>query len=38
MKFESTTEINASPEAIWTALSHPEEWPEWIASMKKIER
>jgi len=37
MKFESTTEINGSPEAIWTALSHPEEWPEWIASMKKIE-
>ena len=38
MKFESTAEINASPEAIWTALSHPEEWPEWIASVKKIEK
>jgi carbon monoxide dehydrogenase subunit G len=38
MKFESTTEINASPEAIWAALSHPEEWPQWIASIKKIEK
>ncbi len=38
MKFESTAEINASPEAIWTALSHPEEWPEWIASIQKLEK
>ncbi len=38
MRFESSAEINASPEAIWAALGNPEEWPEWIASLKKIER
>lgn len=38
MKFDSSIEINAAPEAVWETLSRPEEWPEWIASLKKIER
>ncbi|MBM4444022.1 MAG: hypothetical protein FJ020_01805 [Chloroflexi bacterium] len=38
MRFESSAEISASPEAIWAALGNPEEWPEWIASLKRIER
>lgn len=38
MRFESFAEISASPDAIWEALSDPESWPEWIASIKRIER
>lgn len=38
MRFESSAEISASPEATWEALSDPEAWPEWIASIKRIER
>lgn len=38
MRFESSAEIRASPEAIWEALARPEEWPEWIASIKRIEK
>ena len=38
MRFESGTEINATPETIWAALSDPEEWPRWIPSLKKIEK
>lgn len=38
MKFESAAEIRDSPETVWAALSHPEEWPKWTKSLKKIER
>ena len=38
MRFESSTEINATPERIWATLSDPEEWPRWIPSLKKIEK
>lgn len=38
MGFESSIEINATPERIWTTLSDPEEWPRWIPSLKKIEK
>jgi carbon monoxide dehydrogenase subunit G len=38
MKFESTAQINASPEQIWSAVGNPEEWSEWIASIEKIEK
>jgi carbon monoxide dehydrogenase subunit G len=38
MRFESSAEISASSEAIWEALARPEEWPEWIASVKRIEK
>lgn len=38
MRFESFAEISASPDAIWEALSDPEAWPEWITSIKRIER
>jgi carbon monoxide dehydrogenase subunit G len=38
MKFESATEINASPEQIWSAVGDPEEWSKWMASIEKIEK
>ena len=38
MKFESATEINASPEQIWSAVGDPEEWPRWMASIEMIEK
>jgi len=38
MRFESSTEVNASPETIWRAINNPEEWPLWVPSLKKVER
>jgi carbon monoxide dehydrogenase subunit G len=38
MKFESTIDINASPEKVWTLIDKLEEWPQWMPSIKKIER
>ncbi len=38
MRFESTAEINASPESVWAAIHDPTEWPRWIPSVKKIEQ
>ncbi|OGO04104.1 MAG: hypothetical protein A2Y91_03860 [Chloroflexi bacterium RBG_13_54_8] len=38
MRFESSTEVNASPETIWRAINNPEEWPSWVPSLKKVER
>lgn len=38
MRFESSVEINASPEQVWAAVHNPAEWPHWIPSVKKIEQ
>src|SRR4030042_6627924 len=38
MKFSASTEINASPEKTWSLLKNIEEWPQWITSLKKIEK
>jgi uncharacterized protein YndB with AHSA1/START domain len=38
MHFETTVEIDASPEAIWELLVDVEHWPEWTESMTRIER
>lgn len=38
MKFESSVEINAPVEKVWTLVDHLEEWPQWMPSIKKIER
>ena len=38
MRFESTVEIKASPESVWTAVHDPADWPGWIPSVKKIEQ
>jgi len=38
MKFESSVEINAPVEKVWKLVDNLEEWPQWIPSVKKIER
>lgn len=38
MKFRSSAEINAPLEIVWTAVNNPEEWPQWVPSIKKVER
>jgi len=38
MKFRSTVEINAPAEKIWAVFDNPEEWHQWVPSIKKIER
>ena len=38
MKFESSVDIDASPETIWAAVDNPEEWSQWVPSIKKVER
>ena len=37
MQFETTVEINATPEQVWNTLIEVERWPEWTASITKIE-
>jgi carbon monoxide dehydrogenase subunit G len=38
MKFESSVEINAPVEKVWTLVDNLEEWHQWMPSIKKIER
>jgi len=38
MKFESSVEINAPVEKLWTLVDNLEEWPKWMPSIKEIER
>jgi len=38
MKFSSSVEINAHPEKVWALVNEFEEWPQWIPSIKKIEK
>jgi len=38
MKFESSSEIDAPLETVWEAVKDPEEWPQWVSSIKKVER
>ena len=38
MRFESSIDINASPEKVWALVDKLEEWPQWMPSIKKIER
>jgi len=38
MRFESSIDINAPPEKIWTLIDKLEQWPQWMPSIKKIER
>ena len=38
MRFESTVDINAPVEKVWALVDIVEEWPEWMPSIKKIER
>jgi carbon monoxide dehydrogenase subunit G len=38
MRFESSVEINAPVKKVWALVDKVEEWPEWMPSIKKIER
>jgi uncharacterized membrane protein len=38
MMFESSIEINAPAEKVWAMIDKLEEWPQWMPSIKNIER
>ncbi len=38
MRFESSIDINAPVEKVWALIDRLEEWPQWMPSIKKIER
>jgi carbon monoxide dehydrogenase subunit G len=38
MRFSSSVEINAPGEEVWSLIDKLEEWPQWMQSIKKIER
>ena len=38
MRFESGIEISAPVKKVWTLIDKLEEWPQWMPSIKKIER
>ena len=38
LKFSSSVEIDAPPEKVWALVNEFEEWPQWIPSIKKIEK
>lgn len=37
-RFSSSVEINAPVEKVWALIDRLEDWPQWIPSIKKIER
>jgi len=38
MRFESSIDIDAPVEKVWALIDKLEEWPQWMPSIKKIER
>ncbi|MDD5092943.1 MAG: SRPBCC family protein [Dehalococcoidia bacterium] len=36
MKFNASTEIDATPDKAWALVSNFEEWPQWIPQLKKV--
>ncbi len=38
MKFSSSVVINATPERVFALVDNLEEWPQWIPSIKRIEK
>jgi uncharacterized membrane protein len=38
MRFESSIDINAPVNKVWALIDRLEEWPQWMLSIKKIER
>jgi uncharacterized membrane protein len=38
VRFESSIDINAPAEKVWALVDKLEEWPQWMPSIKKIER
>jgi carbon monoxide dehydrogenase subunit G len=38
MRFESSIDINAPVKKVWALVDRLEEWPQWMPSIKRIER
>jgi len=38
MRFESSIDINAPVSKVWALIDKLEEWPQWMPSIRKIER
>jgi carbon monoxide dehydrogenase subunit G len=38
MRFASSIDIDAPPEKVWMLIDKLEQWPQWMPSIKKIER
>jgi len=38
MRFDSSIDINAPAGKVWTLIDKLEEWPQWMPSIKQIER
>jgi carbon monoxide dehydrogenase subunit G len=38
MRFENSIEINAPVKKVWALIDKLEEWPQWMPSIKKIEK
>ena len=38
MRFESSIDVNAPPDKVWALIDNLEQWPQWMPSIKKIER
>jgi len=38
MRFESSIEINAPADRVWALIDRLEEWPQWMPSIRRIER
>ena len=38
MRFKSSIEVNAPIEKVWALIDRLEEWPQWMPSIKRIER
>jgi uncharacterized membrane protein len=38
MRFSSSIEIDAPVKKVWALIDELEEWPQWMPSIRKIER
>jgi len=38
VRFENSIDINAPAEKVWALIDKLEEWPQWMPSIRKIER
>jgi carbon monoxide dehydrogenase subunit G len=38
MRFESSIDVKAPVEKVWALIDRLEEWPQWMPSIRKIER